>query len=61
MRIIAMNINFVLFPTLRQKLSRKEKRQETTRRALLDLDEWLSDPNLSRSAVEEKSQPAVVI
>ena len=56
-----MNINFGLFPPLDQKLSRKEKRQEITRRALLDLDKWLNDPKLSRSAIEEKSQPAVVI
>jgi len=56
-----MNINFGLFPPLSQKLYRKEKRQEITRRALLDLNDWLNEPNLSRSAGDEKWQPAVVI
>lgn len=37
-----MNVNFGLLPPLNQKLSRKDKRQQTAQRALLDLDCWLS-------------------
>ena len=56
-----MNINFGLFPPLNQKLSRKDKRQKTTHRALLDLEKWLNDSDSSRVSLANKDQPALAV
>ena len=52
-----MNINFGLFPPLEQKLSRKEKRQQVTVRALLHLGDWLKKSGLAITNAGQETQP----
>ena len=55
-----MNVNFGLFPPLSGPFRRKERRQEYVRRARSDLDPWIDELDIVRSAVKyERAAPTL--
>jgi methylenetetrahydrofolate--tRNA-(uracil-5-)-methyltransferase len=45
-----MNVNFGLFPPLKQRARKKERKQAYARRALQDLAQWLGEPGSTQAA-----------